>query len=128
MSLRANGITNVRNEGSGEEDSDTNAATPTKAKKKAKASASIARKTENSFGEKLTQEYNKYQAHTSKLSEAKWALIINASKCYIINVPNSGAGPALKDVLAEAEANPCVDDESIRGEHRKQDVIMLSDD
>ncbi|KAJ3925468.1 MAG: hypothetical protein NXY57DRAFT_1044078 [Lentinula lateritia] len=128
LSLRANGITNVRNEGSGEEDSDTNAATPTKAKKKAKASASIARKTENSFGEKLTQEYNKYQAHTSKLSEAKWALIINASKCYIINVPNSGAGPALKDVLAEAEANPCVDDESIRGEHRKQDVIMLSDD
>ncbi|KAJ4469780.1 hypothetical protein C8J55DRAFT_492065 [Lentinula edodes] len=135
LSLRANGITNVRNEGSGEEDSDTNAATPTKAKKKGKASASIARKTENSFGEKLTREYNKYQAHTSKLSEAKWALIINASKRYIVNVPNSGAGPALKDVLAEAEANPCVDDEinsecdeSIRGERRKQDVIMLSDD
>ncbi|KAJ3921589.1 hypothetical protein F5877DRAFT_64833 [Lentinula edodes] len=135
LSLRANGITNVRNEGSGEEDSDTNAATPTKAKKKAKASASIARKTENSFGEKLTREYNKYQAHTSKLSEAKWALIIDASKRYIVNVPNSGAGPALKDVLAEAEANPCVDDEinseydeSIRGERRKQDVIMLSDD
>ncbi|KAJ3849388.1 hypothetical protein EV368DRAFT_85591 [Lentinula lateritia] len=135
LSLCANGITNVRNEGSGEEDSDTNAATPTKAKKKAKASASIARKTENSFGEKLTREYNKYQAHTSKLSEAKWALIIDASKRYIVNVPNSGAGPALKDVLAEAEANPCMDDEinseydeSIRGERRKQDVIMLSDD
>ncbi|KAJ3851618.1 hypothetical protein EV368DRAFT_83367 [Lentinula lateritia] len=138
LNLRANGTVSAGIEGSGgEENSNATAATPSniKPKNKPKSAASIARNNENSFGEKLSREYNKYQAHMLKLTKAKWNLIINASKRYIINVPHSGAGPALKVALEEARTNFSVDDEGgseldmgIREERRRQDVIMLSDD
>ncbi|KAJ4475972.1 hypothetical protein C8J55DRAFT_490257 [Lentinula edodes] len=138
LNLRANGTVSAGIEGSGgKENSDATAATPskTKPKNKLKSAASIACNNENSFGEKFSGEYNQYQAHTSKLTKAKWNLIINASKCYIINIPNSGARPALKVGLEEARTNFSVDDEGgseldtgIREERRRQDVIMLSDD
>ncbi|KAJ3872378.1 hypothetical protein F5051DRAFT_433068 [Lentinula edodes] len=138
LNLQANGTVSAGIEGSGgKENSDATAATPskTKPKNKLKSAASIACNNENSFGEKFSGEYNKYQAHTSKLTKTKWNLIINASKCYIINIPNSGARPALKVGLEEARTNFSIDDEGgseldtgIREERRRQDVIMLSDD
>ncbi|KAJ3711701.1 hypothetical protein C8R42DRAFT_688328 [Lentinula raphanica] len=81
----------------------------------------LPRNNSNSFGERWSADCNKFQDSAKNLVRAKWDLIYAASEVYLLDIPNAGAGPALKDMRkAQEVATNCepLDD---------SDMIVLSD-
>ncbi|KAJ3748189.1 hypothetical protein EV360DRAFT_76309 [Lentinula raphanica] len=85
----------------------------------------LPRNNPNSFGERWSVDCNKFQDSAKNLVDAKWDLIFAATEAYLFDIPNAGAGPALKDMRKSREVEP-LPSFSMSTE-QSDDVIVLSD-